>query len=172
MKVQPTAQRPTLLLAGRHTDQNGMALIEALMASAVLAIGLMGSLQLTLKTLQKAHENRQNTVAQMLALEAMDCLHAHVHTQVAACPTRQIVVVQSIPYTRESQISPHAAGRATDLTVRVSWPSQRPASASVGASVGATAGGLNASPNMLAGPQITWHSSVSALPSWVGVSSP
>lgn len=168
MKVQPTAQQPSLRLAGRHTDQNGMALIEALMASAVLAIGLMGSLQLTLKTLQKAHENRQNTVAQMLALEAMDCLQAHVHTQVAACPRQQIVVVQSIPYTRESQLSPHAAGRATDLTVRVSWPGQR----SAGASVGATAGGHNGSPNMLAGPQITWHSSVSALPSWVGVSSP
>jgi Tfp pilus assembly protein PilV len=168
MKVQQTAQRPNLRLAGRHADQHGMALIEALMASAVLAIGLMGSLQLTLKTLQKAQENRQNIVAQMLALEAMDCLHAHVHTQVAACPTPEIVVVQSIRYTRETQISPHAAGRATDLTVRVSWPGQRPA----GASVGTTAGGLNASPNTLAGPQITWHSSVSALPSWVGVSSP
>jgi hypothetical protein len=168
MKVQPTAQRPSLRLAGRHADQNGMALIEALMASAVLAIGLMGSLQLTLKTLQKAHENRQNTVAQMLALEAMDCLHAHVHTLMAACPTSQIEVVQSIRYTRISQISPHAAGRATDLTVRVFWPDQR----SAGATVGATADGLNNSPNILAGPQITWHSSVSALPSWVGVSSP
>ena len=168
MKDHPTKQRPTLRLAGRHADQNGMALIEALMASAVLAIGLMGSLQLTLKTLQKAHENRQNTVAQMLALEAMDCLHTYLHSQVAACPVRQVVVVQSIRYTRESQISPHAAGRASDLTVRVSWPGQR----SAGASVGATAGGHNGSPNMLAGPQITWHSSVSALPSWVGVSSP
>ena len=168
MKVHPSAQRPSLQLAGRHADQHGMALIEALMASAVLAIGLMGSLQLTLKTLQKAHENRQNTVAQMLALEAMDCLHAHVHTLVAACPTTQIEVVQSTRYTRESEISPHAAGRATDLTVRVFWPDQR----SAGASVGATEGGLNANPNRLADPQITWHSSVSALPSWVGVSSP
>jgi Tfp pilus assembly protein PilV len=168
MNVQQTAQRPILRLAGRHAGQHGMALIEALMASAVLAIGLMGSLQLTLKTLQKAQENQQNTVAQMLALEAMDCLHAHVHTPVAACPAQQIVVVQSIRYNRETQISPHVAGRATDLTVRVSWPGQH----SAGASVGASAGGFNASPNTLDGPQITWHSSVSALPSWVGVSSP
>lgn len=164
MKGEPTVQEPALRRHGQHAQQNGMALIEALMASAVLAIGLMGTLQLTLKTFQTANESRQNTVAHMLALEAMDCLYAHVHSQAAACPAQQIVVVQGIRYTRESQSSPLGAGQATDLTVRVSWPGQRPA--------GASAGGVNANPSTLADRQITWRSGVSSLPSWVGVSSP
>ena len=56
--------------------QQGMALIEALVASAVLGIGLLGATQLTLKTLQTATDSRQHTVAQLLAQEAMDCLQS------------------------------------------------------------------------------------------------
>jgi Tfp pilus assembly protein PilV len=135
-----------------------MALVEALIASAVLAIGLLGAAQLALKSQQTATENRQNTVGQMLALEAMDCLQAQAqvqaHTPTAACPAQQSIVVQGTRYTRQAQISPQ--GQSTDLLVQVSWPNRRVGSASSDHS----------------DPQITWRSSVSTLPSWVGVSSP
>jgi Tfp pilus assembly protein PilV len=131
-----------------------MALVEALIASAVLAIGLLGAAQLALKSQQTATENRQNTVGQMLALEAMDCLQAQAHTPNTACSAQQSFVVQGTRYTRQVQTSPQ--GQSTDLLVQVSWPNRRVVGASSDHS----------------DPQITWRSSVSNLPSWVGVSSP
>jgi Tfp pilus assembly protein PilV len=135
-----------------------MALVEALIASAVLAIGLLGAAQLALKSQQTATENRQNTVGQMLALEAMDCLQAQAqvqaHTPNAACSAQQSFVVQGTRYTRQTQTSPQ--GQTTDLLVQVAWPHRRVGGASSDHS----------------DPQISWRNSVSNLPSWVGVSSP
>lgn len=131
-----------------------MALVEALIASAVLAIGLLGAAQLALKSQQTATENRQNTVGQMLALEAMDCLRAQAHKPNVACPAQHSIVVQGTRYTRQAQTSPQ--GQTTDLLVQVSWSNRRVGGASSDHS----------------DPQITWRSSVSNLPSWVGVSSP
>jgi type II secretory pathway pseudopilin PulG len=54
----------------------GMALIEALVASAVLGIGLAAATRLTLHTLHTASDTRQHTVALALALDAMDCLQS------------------------------------------------------------------------------------------------
>ena len=139
--------------ARRPAHQQGMALVEALIASTVLAIGLMGAVQLSLKSQQTATENRQNTVGQMLALEVMDCLQAQVQTP-TACPAQQIILVQGVHYTRQAQTLPQ--GQTTDLLVRVSWPNRRVGGASSDHS----------------DPQITWRSSVSTVPSWVGVSSP
>jgi Tfp pilus assembly protein PilV len=140
--------------ASRPAHQQGMALVEALIASAVLAIGLLGAAQLALKSQQTATENRQNTVGQMLALEAMDCLQAQAHTPKAACLVHHSIVVQGTRYTRQAQTSPQ--GQSTDLMVQVSWPNRRVVGASSDHS----------------DPQISWRSSVSNLPSWVGVSSP
>ena len=144
--------------ASRPAHQEGMALVEALIASAVLAIGLLGAAQLALKSQQTATENRQNTVGQMLALEAMDCLQAQAqvqaHTPNAACSAQQSFVVQGTRYTRQTQTSPQ--GQTTDLLVQVAWPNRRVGGASSDHS----------------DPQITWRSSVSNLPSWVGVSLP
>lgn len=81
-------------ITSRPAQQHGMALVEALIASAVLAIGLLGAAQLALKSQQTATENRQNTVGQMLALEAMDCLQAQAQTPTAACPAQHSIVVQ------------------------------------------------------------------------------
>ena len=138
----------------RPAQQEGMALVEALIASAVLAIGMLGAVQLALKSQQTATENRQNAVGQMLALEAMDCLQAQAHTPNTACPAQHSIVVQGTRYTRQVQTSPQ--GQNTDMLVQVSWPNRRVASASSDHS----------------NPQISWRSSVSNLPSWVGVSSP
>jgi Tfp pilus assembly protein PilV len=141
-------------IASRPAQQHGMALVEALIASAVLAIGLLGAAQLALKSQQTATENRQNTVGQMLALEAMDCLQAQAHTPNAPCPAQHSIMVQGTRYTRQAQTSPK--GQSTDLLVEVSWPNRRVGGASSDHS----------------DPQISWRSSVSSLPSWVGVSSP
>ena len=140
--------------ASRPANQQGMALVEALIASAVLAIGLLGAAQLALKSQQTATENRQNAVGQMLALEAMDCLQVQAHTPNTACPAQHSIVVQGARYTRQVQTSPQ--GQSTDLLVQVSWPNRR-------------AGGASSDHS---DPQISWRSSVSTLPSWVGVSSP
>lgn len=142
--------------ASRPAHQQGMALVEALIASAVLAIGLLGAAQLALKSQQTATENKQHTVGQMLALEAMDCLQgqAQAQTPTAACPAQHSILVQGTRYTRQAQTSPQ--GQSTDLLVQVSWPNRRVGGASSDHS----------------DPQISWRSSVSNLPSWVGVSSP
>ncbi len=140
--------------ARRSAHQQGMALVEALIASAVLAIGLLGAAQLAFKSQQTATESRQNAVGQMLALEAMDCLQAQAHTPTAACPAQQSIVVQGTRYTWQIQTS--LQGQSTDLLVQVAWPNRRVGGASSDHS----------------DPQISWRSSVSTLPSWVGVSSP
>lgn len=138
--------------------QQGMALIEALIASAVLGIGLVGATQLTLQTLHTASESRQHTVAQHLAQEAMDCLHART----ALCPTQERLEVQGLHYDRQSRRTPRgnalAGGAVDDLQVTVEWTTSgtRPA-----------AGQDKPDKN-----RIEWHSSVSALPGWVGVSLP
>ena len=143
-----------------------MALVEALIASAVLAIGLMGAAQLALKSQQTPTENRQNTVGQMLALEAMDCLQAQAHTPSTTCSAQQSIVVQGTRYIRQAQTSPQA--QSTDLLVQVSWPNRREG----GPSTDRLNASSSANSNAHSAPQITWRSSLSTLPSWVGVSSP
>lgn len=152
--------------AKRPPHPKGMALVEALIASAVLAIGLLGAAQLTLKSQQTATDNRQNTVGQMLALEAMDCLQAQAQAPTVACPAQLSIVVQGTRFERQTQTSPK--GQFTDLLVQVSWPNSRVG----GASTDGLNTNLSANSSAHSVPQITWRSSVSTLPSWVGVSSP
>jgi type IV pilus modification protein PilV len=133
-----------------HTQQ-GMALIEALIASAVLGIGLVGATQLTLKTLHMASESRQHTVAQHLAQEAMDCLHARA----SVCPGEEKILVQGVRYTRQARSTARGNGQIQDLQVSVSW-----------AASGNNAHGAALS-SASADKRIEWHSSVSAVPAWV-----
>ena len=139
-----------------------MALIEALIASAVLGIGLVGATQLTLKTLNTASESRQHTVAQHLAQEAMDCLYLQAKTGSALCPAQESLQLQGVRYQREARSTPRDDGMLTDLHVRVQWVA---AGRRMGAASATDLGA--ASEN-----RVEWHSSSSALPSWVGVSSP
>lgn len=137
-----------------NVNQQGMALIEALVASAILGIGLLGATQLTLKTLNLASENRQRTVAQHLAQEAMDCLRDQVTSGRTGCPEQDSLEVQGVRYDRQSRQTPRGDGPLSDLMVRVQWP----------ATGGHSTSGERA--------HIEWHSSASAVPGWVGVSSP
>lgn len=147
------------------TQQQGMALVEALIASAILGIGLVGATQLTLKTLNSASQNRQHMVAQQLAQDGMDCLRAMAAMPAPAnpppCPSQETLQVQGVTYTRQAQSNPASATDVRDLYVRVSWPAL----------------GMNSQPGSLGlgsetAHRIEWHSSVSALPFWVGVSLP
>ncbi|MDP4623109.1 MAG: hypothetical protein NWS85_09470 [Hydrogenophaga sp.] len=64
-----------------------MALLEALVASAVLGIGLAGATRLTLHALQTASDTRQHTLATTLAADAMDCLQSAR----AVCQMNQLI---------------------------------------------------------------------------------
>ena len=133
--------------------QRGMALIEALVASAVLGIGLLGATQLTLRSLHLARENRQHTEAQHLAQAAMDCLRSPA----ALCPSEEVISHQGVLYTRQSQSTFQGDAWSRDLRVRVSWAE------------GSTKPSNTVTPQRQ---QLEWHSRASALPDWVGVSSP
>lgn len=146
----------------RPTQQSGMALIEALVASAVLGIGLLGATQLTLKTLHMASESRQHTVAQQLAQDAMDCLR----TTPALCPGQESIAVQGVTYQRQARIAPRGQSTVNDLQVSVTWASLGTRqSAGTGNTANTDASATNEN-------RLDWHSSTSAVPLWVGVSSP
>jgi type II secretory pathway pseudopilin PulG len=166
-------------MTARHPQQQGMALVEALIASAILGIGLVGATQLTLKTLNTATQNRQQTVAQILAQEAMDCLRAQAllsglatsgtatpgQTNTAPCPGEETRQIQGVTYTRQTRSTSGGAGVAGDLHVRVSWPA--PGQSGPPASIAASTAGSSGAARL-----VEWHSSASALPTWVGVSLP
>lgn len=137
-------------------NQQGMALIEALVASAVLGIGLVGATQLMLKTLASASLNRQHTVAQHLAQEAMQCLRANP----TMCPAQDIIERQGLRYSRQASSTPRGQG-LVDLQVSVQWPTS-------GTSSGASPGSTGSAQEQ----RIEWHSSASGLPAWAGVSQP
>ena len=134
----------------RHKQQ-GLALIEALVASAVLGIGLLGATQLTLKAAQAASDTRERGVAQLLALEALDCARSG-----SGCPVQVSVQVQGVHYSRTLSTTPAGAGGLQDIQVTVQWTSSTP---SPGASHSGTSEGLA---------RVVWRSSASALPGWVG----
>jgi Tfp pilus assembly protein PilV len=129
-----------------------MALIEALMASAVLGIGLLGATQLTLKAFQTALNTRQQALAQTLAQEAMDSSTINR----AECALPKVVNADGVRYTRQVLIQPRGNAGLFDVKVTVSWPSAMLARTSTPAS------------------ELTleWHSSYAQVPTWLGVSLP
>lgn len=65
-----------------------MALVEALVASALLALGLLGATRLTTHALHAALQTREDVQGQVLALEALDCALAR-HSPCPAAAQRQ-----------------------------------------------------------------------------------
>ena len=146
----------------------GMALIEALVASAVLGIGLAAATRLTLHTLHTASDTRQRTVALALALDAMDC---HQSGR-AGCALQVATPVQGTSYSLQVQLQTRPGLALEDLQVRVQWPTSGPALGKVGGNLG---GGLGAGSAGQAQPrtgEIVVHSSRDAVPVWLGVSLP
>jgi prepilin-type N-terminal cleavage/methylation domain-containing protein len=138
----------------KHPEQ-GMALIEVLIASAVLGIGLLGATQLTLKTLHLSRESRLHAAAQRLAQEGLDCLVASIHNSASPCPPEETILIQGVRYSRLTSSAPRGNGHIQDLQVRVTWTSST--NNTQGTATSATSA-VN---------RIEWHSSVSALPAWV-----
>lgn len=153
----------------KASGQTGMALIEALVASAILGVGLLGATQLTLKTLQGARENRQHTVAQQLANEAMDCMQKPL----ALCAPQEEKVIHGVRYTRRSHSTAQSDAFSRDVTVSVTWSSgHSPTSTSTSSSTATSSTAPNSNPTTSPQHRIEWHSRASSLPDWVGVSSP
>ena len=154
--------QPSHANSGRTAQ--GMALIEALVASAVLGIGLAAATRLTLHTLLTASDTRQHTVALALALDAMDC-HQSGH---AGCALQASTTVQGTTYHLQSQVQTRPGLALEDLQVRVQWPT-------VGAALGAAGGGFGGNSSGQAQQrmgELTLHSSRDAVPAWLGVSLP
>ena len=146
----------------------GMALIEALVASAVLGIGLAAATRLTLHTLHTASDTRQRTVALALAMDAMDC-HQSGRT---GCALQASSTVQGTAYSLQVQLQTRPGLALEDLRVRVQWPTAGPA---LGTSDHGSGEGSGASTPGQAQPrmgELVVHSSRDAVPTWLGVSLP
>lgn len=144
----------------------GMALIEALVAAAVLGIGLAGATRLTLHTLMTASDTRQLAVAHVLALDAMDCLQSGR----ASCHLQANVSVQGTRYTLQSQIQARPGLALVDLQVHVQWPAMGRAPGSQEAAE-VSGGGTFRHAQSQRG-ELVLHSSRDAVPTWLGVSLP
>lgn len=130
----------------RHT-QGGMAMVEALIASALLGLGLLGATRLTLHALHLLRQSAQQTQAQSLARQALDCVSAL--PTASPCPLQERIERAGVTY--DVRLQANAAGAAlTEWQVSVQWPDAR--------------GG---DPRRL-----VWRTRVSALGSRLGVSSP
>lgn len=140
----------------------GMALIEALVAAAVMGIGLAGATRLTLHTLQTASDTRQQGVAQTLGADAMAC-HQSAHS---LCLMKQEVWVQGTTYTLQSQLSPRPDLALVDIEVRVQWPALVRAQPEP---TGANALSASTPPRL---DQVILNSSFDQVPTWLGVSLP
>ena len=142
----------------------GMALIEALVASLVLAMGLTAATRLTLHTLYMASDTRQYTVALALALDAMDC---HQSGR-AGCPLQTSTAIQAMTYSLQIQVQTRPGLALEDLQVRVQWPAMGPAWGAAG--VGLSAGSPGQTQPRMG--ELVLYSSRDAVPSWLGVSLP
>lgn len=146
----------------------GMALIEALVASAVLGIGLAAATRLTLHALHTASDTRQNTVALALAQDAMDC---HQSGR-AGCALQTFTMVQGTSYSLQSQIQTRPGLALEDLQVRVQWPTVGPALGASSGRFGAGSGGGTSGQAQPRMGELVLHSSRDAVPAWLGVSLP
>lgn len=122
----------------------GMAMVEALVASALLGLGLLGATRLVTHALSAALQTRQEVQAQALAGEALDCAIART----TPCPPAAALQRQGVDYAVQLRSTPLGAG-LTEVQAQVQWRSSP-----------------GAAPRSL-----VWRTRVSALPDAVGVSS-
>lgn len=123
--------------------QRGAALLEAVMAAAVLGLGLLGAARLTAHAVGTAQQLQHDLQAQALANDTLDCALA----QTLPCPSANPVTVQGRVYRIEWQrqaTAPHVF----DLHVRVRWQ--------LGSDEGADTR------------ELRWHTRASDLPDWAG----
>ena len=136
-------------------DQHGLSLIEALVASAVLALGLTGAWRLGSQALQLGTESREQLQARRIAQNLLEC-HALPWPD---CPTTGEERLHGTLYRVEFERLADPARPLDRLQVTVRWQGMLPAVD--------TPGGLETGEIRLQ----LWRQ-VARVPRWVGVSSP
>lgn len=140
----------------KRPAHSGSVLVEVLVASALLGLGLAGASRLMLQTLAQTGLSLHTGVAMQQALDLMECLQSDP----AACSLEDTVRVQGQDFARQAQVQPDANWPLSILVVTVQW---RVAVAPAGAR------DAQASDARLQ--QVQLWGSASRIPAWVGVSS-
>lgn len=115
-------------------NSRGFTLIEALIAAAVLGLGMLGVTQLAMHSLQSSAANQQQVTALRLANTAVECWRSGpaLCTASAAWSANgqgESSTLQGTQYTVRATVSPTAYAQLQALQVTVTW---RPTSASQG----------------------------------------
>jgi Tfp pilus assembly protein PilV len=150
--------------AVKRRAQQGSILIEVLVASALLGLGLAGAARLMLQTRAHAELNLQTGVALQQALDLMECLQSDVHT----CTLQDSVRVQGQDFYRQAQVLPDTTLGLSSVVVSVQW---RAAGGAGGAISGATHPTPGTQPADARLQTVRLWGSVSQVPVWLGVSS-
>lgn len=139
--------------------QRGLSVVEALVASAVLALGLTGALRLGSQALQLGTESREQMQARLLAQNLLECQALPWPD----CPSGGEQRLQGTLYRIEFERLPDPALPLDRLQVTVRWQGVLPAvdtATDVGTGMGTGEMRLQ-----------LWRQ-VARVPRWVGVSSP
>ena len=116
-------------------NTRGFTLIEALIAAAVLGLGMLGVTQLAMHSLQASAASQQQVTALRLANSAVECWRSGpaLCTASAAWSANgqgeSSSTLQGTQYTVRATVSPTAYAQLQALQVTVTW---RPTSASQG----------------------------------------
>ena len=112
----PLAQRP-----------QGFTLIDALVAAALLGLGMMGAITLAMHSLQAAGSSRQQNTALTLAQNTIDCLRSGPSLcpeSAALVSTGQIQETQTLSgttYKIKGELSSTSMANLQGLLVTVKW---------------------------------------------------
>lgn len=112
--------------SAQHQTQ-GFTLIEAMVAAALLGLGLLGATTLTLHNLNATASSRQQDTALTLAQNAIDCFRSGPDLCTASATwvsTGRMLEAQTLDgtaYEVRSQTSPTSIPRLQELQVTVDW---------------------------------------------------
>jgi Tfp pilus assembly protein PilV len=165
--------RPRRTVLARGHPQQGLGLLEALIASAVLALGLQGALRLSLQGLQWGQETGERLQAQQLALQSLECHAAGWADCHAVQQVQHPGTLYQVTLTRQATAAPGVER----LLATVRWQGVLSASAAAAGAAGAAseAGAGTAGPPGNAEDQeqrLQLWREVATVPRWLGVSSP
>ncbi|MBM3386769.1 MAG: hypothetical protein FJY36_03765 [Betaproteobacteria bacterium] len=128
----------------RHA--RGMALVEAMVAAALLAVGVLGAARLSLHAQASLREGRAQSHAHILASQALACALAHP----SPCPSTEHVLHAGMRYSVTLERTALSA-ELQALQVNVEWAPENGAARTQ---------------------RLRWQTRRSSLPDWLGLSSP
>lgn len=116
-----------ILLHSVRRQMHGFTLIEAMVAAALLGLGILGTVTLTMYSLNAAGSSRQQNTALTLAHNSIDCFRSGsilCPASAALTSTGQMQETQTLSgtvYQVSSQVSPTSVVNLRELQVIVSW---------------------------------------------------